>query len=98
MRPLNILTKTKHMLSGKDRNRDRHHDKEERRRALSASAGDVTGAAGGQGGRGADPLPAAASEPDLRDTQVSDSQVIFFFRFDELTCYCIIVVRISCTE
>ena len=65
MKPLNLLSKTKHMLTGKDRERQ----KEERRRALSASAGDVTGAGADMQG---EVLPAAASEPDLRDTQVSD--------------------------
>lgn len=64
MKPLNLLSKTKHMLTGKDRERQ----KEERRRALSASAGDVTGAGADMQG---EVLPAAASEPDLRDTQVS---------------------------
>ncbi|XP_047034543.1 regulator of G-protein signaling loco [Helicoverpa zea] len=63
MKPLNLLSKTKHILSGKERERQ----KEERRRALSASAGDVCGA------RVADVLPAAASEPDLRDTQSEQS-------------------------
>lgn len=63
MKPLNLLSKTRHMLTGKDRDRQ----KEERRRAISASAGDVTAGGDVQG----ELLPAAASEPDLRDTQVS---------------------------
>ncbi|XP_050556347.1 regulator of G-protein signaling loco isoform X4 [Spodoptera frugiperda] len=57
MKPLNIISKTKNILSGKDKERE----KEERRRALSASAGDVCGAS-----RQPDILPAANSEPDLR--------------------------------
>ncbi|KAG6451295.1 hypothetical protein O3G_MSEX007070, partial [Manduca sexta] len=65
IKPLNILSKTRHMLSGKEKERG-HKQQEERRRALSASAGDVTGGAE----RPDDALPAAASEPDLRDAQV----------------------------
>ncbi|KAJ8711955.1 hypothetical protein PYW08_008909 [Mythimna loreyi] len=64
MKPLNLLSKTRHMLSGKERDRQ----KEQRRRAISASAGDVTG---GAAELPADLLPATTSEPDLRDTQVS---------------------------
>lgn len=64
MKPLNLLSKTKNILSGKDKEK-----KEARRRAISASAGDVC-AAGEGCGEGRD-LSAAASEPDLRDTQVS---------------------------
>ncbi|XP_068619909.1 regulator of G-protein signaling loco-like [Battus philenor] len=65
MKPLNILSKTKNMLTGKDvkGDKDREQEMEGRRRALSASAGDVS--ADKTGGAGA--LPAAASEPDLRD-------------------------------
>ncbi|CAF4880946.1 unnamed protein product [Pieris macdunnoughi] len=59
IKPFNLLSKTKNMLTGKS-------DKQEedgRRRSLSASAGDESHVE--------DALPAAASEPDLRDTQVS---------------------------
>ncbi|KAJ2954915.1 hypothetical protein O0L34_g3242 [Tuta absoluta] len=63
-KPLNILARTKHMLTGRDK-------KEERRRAMSASAGDVTGGAGGDEAVADTPLAAANSEPDLRDAQVS---------------------------
>lgn len=70
MKPLNILSKTKHILTGKERERARDRDKkEERRRALSASAGDVCGHA--PHSQPEDGMAAAASEPDLRDTQVS---------------------------
>ncbi|XP_049885546.1 uncharacterized protein LOC126380288 isoform X2 [Pectinophora gossypiella] len=62
IKPLNILSRTRNMLS-KDR------EKKDRRRAISASAGDVTAGGGGE----QDPLPAAASEPDLRDTQSEQS-------------------------
>ncbi|XP_037868143.2 regulator of G-protein signaling loco isoform X2 [Bombyx mori] len=68
---LNMLLKTKNMLSGRN--------KEARRRAVSASAGDVRGGrASGQGGWGARQgdalcLPAAASEPDLREGQSEQS-------------------------
>ncbi|XP_073959755.1 uncharacterized protein [Choristoneura fumiferana] len=54
LKPLNLLSKTKHILTG----REREKKLEARSRALSASA--VTSPAGGA------PLPAAASEPDLR--------------------------------
>ncbi|CAG4985549.1 unnamed protein product [Colias eurytheme] len=58
LKPLNIISKTKHILTGKS-----EKSKDGRRRSLSAGA-DVS--------QPDDALPAAASEPDLRDTQVSD--------------------------
>ncbi|KPJ01270.1 Regulator of G-protein signaling loco [Papilio xuthus] len=66
-KPLNILSKTKNILTGKesrsgDKAREREGEAEGRRRALSASAGDVSAEQ-----PDAAPLPAAASEPDLRD-------------------------------
>ncbi|XP_073959756.1 regulator of G-protein signaling loco-like [Choristoneura fumiferana] len=60
LKPLNLLSKTKHILTG----REREKKLEARSRALSASAGDVAGAGGA-------PLPAAASEPDLRQSEQS---------------------------
>ncbi|XP_063366381.1 regulator of G-protein signaling loco [Cydia amplana] len=61
IKPLNLLSKTKHILTGRER--DKKLDRE-RARALSASAGDV--AAPGAAPR---ELPAAASEPDLRQSE-----------------------------
>ncbi|KAM3958910.1 regulator of G protein signaling family member locomotion defects [Aphomia sociella] len=72
MKPMNFLSKTKHMLSGKEREKE----KEARRRALSASAGDVCGERRERterSERADDALQAAASEPDLRDTQSEQS-------------------------
>ncbi|KAI8437353.1 hypothetical protein MSG28_011694 [Choristoneura fumiferana] len=65
LKPLNLLSKTKHILTG----REREKKLEARSRALSASAGDVAGAGGA-------PLPAAASEPDLR--QISPAPLNLF--------------------
>ncbi|XP_063382805.1 regulator of G-protein signaling loco [Cydia fagiglandana] len=60
IKPLNLLSKTKHILTGRER--DKKLDRE-RARALSASAGDVAAP-------GAAPeLPGAASEPDLRQSE-----------------------------
>ena len=62
------------MLSGKaDKKKKERQDKMDRRRALSASAGDVSGAADRPGD--GDGMMAAASEPDLRDSQVSDMHI-----------------------
>ncbi|CAH0731329.1 unnamed protein product, partial [Brenthis ino] len=73
-KPLNIISKTKYILTGKsDKEKKEREDKIERRRALSASAGDVSGV----GDREEDALPAAASEPDLRDSQVCLELVVF---------------------
>lgn len=61
--------KTRHILTGKEKNKEKL---EARRRAFSASAGDVcNGEAGGDGAGAEESLSAAASEPDLRDSQVS---------------------------
>ncbi|CAK1545409.1 unnamed protein product [Leptosia nina] len=59
IKPLNLLSKTKNMLTGKS---DKRPEDEGRRRSLSASAGDVS--------HSDDALTATASEPDLRDAQV----------------------------
>ncbi|XP_013147333.1 PREDICTED: regulator of G-protein signaling loco [Papilio polytes] len=73
-KPLNILSKTKNMLTGKesrnggDKAREREGEAEGRRRALSASAGDVSAEQPDAAG-----LPAAASEPDLRDQSEQSS-------------------------
>ncbi|KAL4719562.1 hypothetical protein ACJJTC_013497 [Scirpophaga incertulas] len=79
-KPLNILSKTRHILSGRDRSRESRETRHRRevrepcetpesrsmgRRSLSASAGAACAGAAPGG------LPATASEPDLRDTQVS---------------------------
>lgn len=80
-KPLNILSKTKNMLTGKesrnggDKAREREGEAEGRRRALSASAGDVSAEQPDAAG-----LPAAASEPDLRD-QVTYYFILFYFHF-----------------
>ncbi|XP_023953964.2 regulator of G-protein signaling loco [Bicyclus anynana] len=73
-RPLNILSKTKYILTGKaerekkaSEEKAERAEKAERRRAISASAGDVTRAGEAEG------LPLAASEPDLRDSQSEQS-------------------------
>ncbi|XP_047985746.1 LOW QUALITY PROTEIN: regulator of G-protein signaling loco [Leguminivora glycinivorella] len=60
LKPLNLLSKTKHILIGRER--DKKLDRA-RARALSASAGDVAAPGGEQ------ELPAAASEPDLRQSE-----------------------------
>ncbi|XP_034836136.1 regulator of G-protein signaling loco [Maniola hyperantus] len=66
-RPLNILSKTKYILTGKaEREKKEREENLERRRAISASAGDVSGTGDGLAAEG---LPLAASEPDLRDSQ-----------------------------
>ncbi|XP_026500223.2 regulator of G-protein signaling loco isoform X1 [Vanessa tameamea] len=69
-KPLNILSKTRHILTGKA---DRQRQRERERKSLSASAGDVSGAGGAGGAGDAGALPAAASEPDLRDAQSEQS-------------------------
>ncbi|OWR47274.1 hypothetical protein KGM_215200 [Danaus plexippus plexippus] len=63
-KPLNLISKTKNMLSGRSDKDKREKDASEgeRRRAISASEGDVSGA----GGAGVDGLAGATSEPDLR--------------------------------
>ncbi|CAG5056838.1 unnamed protein product [Parnassius apollo] len=68
MKPLNILSKTRSMLSGRERTRADGGDADVRR-SLSASAGDVSCDKSRATSRDLshDPLPAAASEPDLRD-------------------------------
>ncbi|CAG9793218.1 unnamed protein product [Diatraea saccharalis] len=75
IKPLNILSKTKNILSGRDRSREsrdgdaqeeRHggESRDARRRALSASCGEVCSVTANEDG-----IAGAASEPDLRDTQ-----------------------------
>lgn len=74
IKPLNIIMKTRYMLTGKEKDKEKL---EARRRAFSASAGDVCNADTGSDGAGADEsLSAAASEPDLRDSQVSLAIII----------------------